>query len=472
MNYAIVDIETTGSFASASGITEIAIRIHDGISVIDSYETLLNPGLPIPLSIQSLTGINHEMIKDSPAFSQKAAQIYQILSGCIFVAHNVNFDYSFVKHHLHLAGYELNTPKLCTVRLSRKIKPGLRSYSLGKLCDALGIPIQNRHRAGGDADATAILFEKLINWDIRGDIQAMLKKTSREQQLPPNLAKDNFMALPSCPGIYYFKDQSGKEIYVGKALDIKKRVSQHFTGHNPNQQRQQFLRNIFSISFEACGNELMALILEAAEIQRLWPLYNRALKRPESRFALYSYEDGEGFLRLVIGKHSKYQKGIHIFDREADGIRMLRKLVMDFSLNPGKCSYGYYPLFSTDSPEPGQIGTDFQSMSAKQYNDSVTAALNSFKESLPGFVIFDTGRNENEESCIWVEKGRLTGIGYVQNSDIKKGFHQIKQDLKPISANHYMMQMIFNFAAKNPFKVKIPDTNNYLLHLPVLLSAQ
>lgn len=455
MNYAIVDIETTGGHAAGSGITEIAIRIHDGISVIDSFETLLNPGCSIPISIQALTGIHPEMVKDSPAFGEQAARIYQILSGCIFVAHNVNFDYSFVKHHLGLAGYQLNTAKLCTVRLARKLKPGLPSYSLGRLCDALGIHIENRHRAGGDADATVILFERLLAADAQEHISSMLKKTSKEQLLPPNLDKAEFMALPSCPGIYYFKDHTGKEIYVGKAIDIKKRVSQHFTGHNPNPQRQNFLRNIFSVSCEPCGSELMALILEAAEIKRLWPLYNRAMKRPEFRFALYSYEDGEGFLRLVIGKQSKFHKALHVFDKEADGIRSLRKLVMDFKLNPDKCSYRPYPLFSQESPELGQLRADCKTASATLYNESVAQALHSFGQSLAGFMILDTGRNQDEKSCIWVEKGRLTAMGYIPSGADFQDTELVKQNLKPISANNYMMQMIFNFAAKNPLKLQL-----------------
>lgn len=163
MFYAIVDIETTGAYPSASGITEIAILIHDGVDIVERYETLINPERLIPLSIQALTGISDEMVANAPIFNEVAERIHQMLSGCVFVAHNVNFDYSFIKHHLSLAGYELDTRRLCTVRMSRQIKPGLKSYSLGKLCDTLGIQIENRHRAGGDAQATAILFSKLLS---------------------------------------------------------------------------------------------------------------------------------------------------------------------------------------------------------------------------------------------------------------------------------------------------------------------
>jgi DNA polymerase-3 subunit epsilon len=153
--YAIVDIETTGGYAATNDITEIAVILHDGQKVTGRYETLIRPTAPIPYYIQVLTGISHEMVAKAPAFQQVAEEISAILKDRIFIAHNVNFDYSFVKHHLERAGYNWSAKKLCTVRLSRKIIPGLLSYSLGKLCHQIGIPLANHHRAGGDAMATA-----------------------------------------------------------------------------------------------------------------------------------------------------------------------------------------------------------------------------------------------------------------------------------------------------------------------------
>ena len=132
--YAIVDIETTGGHASANGITEVAICIHDGKKITQRFSTLVNPRMDIPVYIRALTGISNEMVQDAPPFEDVAADIYHLLHGKIFVAHNVNFDYSFIRHHLSAAGYDLQCNKLCTVRLGRKILPGLPSYSLGKLC--------------------------------------------------------------------------------------------------------------------------------------------------------------------------------------------------------------------------------------------------------------------------------------------------------------------------------------------------
>ena len=133
MLFAIVDIETTGSYAAGSGITEIAIAIHDGKEVLSTYETLINPNRPIPYFIQNLTGITPDMVENAPSFEEVAGQINELLTGKIFVAHNVNFDYSFVKHNLERCGYQIDARKLCTVRMARKIIPGYPSYSLGRI---------------------------------------------------------------------------------------------------------------------------------------------------------------------------------------------------------------------------------------------------------------------------------------------------------------------------------------------------
>src|SRR5260221_613085 len=161
--YAVVDIETTGGYAAAHGITEISVYIHDGERVVKHFETLINPKQHIPYYITALTGISNAMVVDAPLFDEIAETLYELLSENIFVAHNVNFDYSFVKHHLKNAGLDLTTKKLCTVRLGRKVFPGLPSYSLGNLCRSLGIRIENRHRAGGDAKATVLLLEHYLS---------------------------------------------------------------------------------------------------------------------------------------------------------------------------------------------------------------------------------------------------------------------------------------------------------------------
>ncbi|RZK42719.1 MAG: 3'-5' exonuclease, partial [Hymenobacter sp.] len=160
--YAIIDLETTGGQPANDRITELAIYVHDGQQVVDSYTTLVNPGRSIPPFITQLTGITNDMVAAAPRFHEVARKVVEMTEGCVFVAHNVRFDYSFLKKEFADLGYNYSRKTLCTVRLSRSLIPGQPSYSLGKLCQSIGIPLNGRHRAAGDAEATAILFSRLL----------------------------------------------------------------------------------------------------------------------------------------------------------------------------------------------------------------------------------------------------------------------------------------------------------------------
>ena len=254
------------------------------------------------------------MVAHAPIFDDVAEKVQELLEGRVFVAHNVNFDHSFVRHELSRAGLKWNAKnKLCTVRAARKIKPGLPSYSLGNLCRSLDIPLLRAHRTGGDADATAILLSMLLEWDSDAVIEKMVKKNAYDQRLPPNLPPEDFEVLPEKPGVYYFYSRERKLVYVGKAKNLKKRVAQHFSGHKITPQRQNFLRDIYSISFEVCASEFMALLMECCEIKKLWPVHNRALKKFDPKFGLYEYEARNGYKYLAICKRSKHQAYIEMF---------------------------------------------------------------------------------------------------------------------------------------------------------------
>lgn len=160
--FAIIDIETTGNSYKNGKITEIAIYQHNGQEVTGSYSTLINPEMDIPYFITELTGIDNKMVKDAPKFYEVAKTIIEMTTGRTFVAHNVSFDYKFIKEEYNRLGYKYDRKQMCTVRLSRRLLTGHRSYSLGKLCSDLGIEINGRHRAAGDALATVKLFEILL----------------------------------------------------------------------------------------------------------------------------------------------------------------------------------------------------------------------------------------------------------------------------------------------------------------------
>lgn len=446
--YAIVDIETTGGYASANGITEIAICIHNGKKIVDKYVTLINPGKDIPVYITALTGISNEMVETAPSFKEVAADIYHLLNGKIFVAHNVNFDYSFVRYHLASAGYELNCSKLCTVRLSRKIYPGLHSYSLGKICQHLGIENKSHHRAMGDAEATTKLFSLLLQNDKENHITKALKQNSKEQVLPANLQKSDVENLPSAPGVYYFHDQSGKIIYVGKAKNLKKRVASHFSGNNPGHQRQEFLKSIFKISYQLCGTELIAFVLEAVEIKRLWPKYNRSLKRFEHAFGIYVYEDQRGYLRLAVDKHHKNMNSVYTCNTLAEGRNLLLQMIETFELCPKLC------FIQNNTGACTGINSENCACKGKEtvfkYNSKVNAAIDKLNEVLPTYAIRDSGRTDDEHSCVLVEKGKFYGFGYISHYFDIDNLQQLKSFLTPYPNNDYIRGLVSSFASKNP----------------------
>lgn len=161
--YAIIDIETTGNTYKSGKITEIAIYIHDGFEIVDSFSSLINPECYISDFITRLTGIDNEMVRLAPRFYEVARKVVEMTTDTVFVAHNVNFDYKFIQEEFTRLGFDYQRKTMCTVRMGRKYLPGHKSYSLGKLCSELGIPINGRHRAAGDALATVKVFEMIMD---------------------------------------------------------------------------------------------------------------------------------------------------------------------------------------------------------------------------------------------------------------------------------------------------------------------
>ena len=438
MLYAIVDIETTGSYAAGNGITEIAIVIHDGKQVLNFYETLVNPKENIPLFIQSLTGITNQMVANAPSFEEVAGQVYELLQDKVFVAHNVNFDYSFVKLHLQNAGYDFDAKKLCTVRLSRKILPGLNGYSLSKLTRQLNINLTNHHRAGGDALATAQIFSLLLERDTDNTISGMLKGKNKEQYLPPHLPAEDIDKLPSTPGVYYFYDAKGRVIYVGKAINIIKRVTSHFANNKPGKQKQDFLREIYRISYKECATELMAHILESTEIRRLWPVHNRSQRGYLPKFGLYSYLDQQGYKRFAIEKNKFVYKALYTFNSLAEGQHRLWELVKEFDLCPRLSG-----LAKVSDVEAGEVAT---------YNKKTDEAVAWLEKHLPTFVLVDKGIRNNEQSCILVKKGNFYGMGYISHEHYLENLDVLEQELEPLQDNDYIRNLIYRHAAENPEK--------------------
>lgn len=424
--YAIVDIETTGGYAANHRITEIAIYHHDGIQITDAYHTLVNPGRDIPYYITGLTGITTEMVLDAPTFEEVAQDLFSLLEGKVFVAHNAHFDYSFLKREFELSGINWNAKKLCTVRLSRKIIPGLKSYSLGSLSESLGITITNRHRAGGDASATAKIFDLLLRRDKDNHIAKTLKKNSGETILPPNLPKEEFDQLPAKPGVYYFLNARGQVIYVGKAINIKKRIAGHFTGDAREWNRSKIRNEIHHVRYELTGNELIALILESQEIRRLWPKYNQAQKYKVEEWGIYNYEDRNGYQRFSVNIVMKGARPLMRFSTKGDAWNFLWDKVRTFDLCPKLCGLQITQGLCFNYQTGECKGACMCIETVKKYNKRIEKAIASFQSKGESVAIIGKGRNIDEQSLVLVENGAYRGFGFFNKEVSISNFESAK----------------------------------------------
>jgi len=447
--YAIVDIETTGGYANNHKVTEIAIYHHDGMQITNHYQTLINPGRSIPHFITGLTGINYEMVKESPSFEEVAHEIYDQLKDRVFVAHNAHFDYSFLKKEFEDAGIQWNAKKLCTVRLSRKIIPGLTSYSLGRLAQSLGVTINNRHRAGGDAEATSRVFDLLLKRDTAGVIAKALKRNSGETILPPNLPKEEYENLPAKTGVYYFLDAKNNVIYVGKAVNIKKRIAGHFTGEAREWNRSNIRNEIHHITYELTGSELIALIFESQEIRRLWPKYNLAQKSRTEEWGIFDYEDRAGYLRFSVNLVARGTRPLISFSSKGDAWNFMWEKVREFDLCP-KLSGLQLAKGLCFSYQTGECkGACMQIESAKTYKERAQLAIDSFYEGGNSLAILGRGRKQNERSVVLVENGVYLGYGFMEKSETIATFEEARNYVKQGKENR-MVQNLINSYLINP----------------------
>lgn len=424
MEFAIVDIETTGGNAKLGGITEIAVVIHDGHQIVHEYQTLINPEQGIPTYITGLTGIDNQMVRYSPRFEDIADELWGLLEDRVFVAHQVNFDFGFIAEAFSRGGRKLTNPKLCTVRLARKVFPGMRSYSLGRICENRGIPILARHRAMGDAKATALLFDQMLQEDA-GQVFAALKKNTGESFLPPNFPIRRYRELPEETGVYFMLDRRGQVIYVGKANNIKERFKGHFTGQALPNLKNQLKSEVYDLRWELTGTEFMALLLEAVEIKRLWPKYNAALKLPRTLWGIFGYRDGLGYQRFQIAKVSAAIPPLETFFSREEAQSFLKEGVEQFQLCPKLAGLRKISCRSVkDLTCPGACD---QIEPAEIYNQRADTFIQKVKESKGLIQVNLPGRTAEEKATCIFERGMLVKYGFVpHHQDDRSSLKSVK----------------------------------------------
>jgi DNA polymerase-3 subunit epsilon len=440
--FAIVDIETTGGNTQSDRITEIAILIHDGTSVVAEYETLIDPERRIPYRISSITGITNELVSGAPKFYEVARKIVELTEGCTLVAHNAKFDYGFIRNEFKSLGFDFKRQVLCTVEMSRNLIPRQKTYRLGPLCQSLGLEVKTFHRALADAKSTALLFEHLQT--VAQHRSKDLAEASQLSRMNPdaNLKREQIDKLPNETGVYYFYDEAHQLIYVGKSVDIRSRVLSHFA-NNTNNKAVEMKAHIAHIRYAVTGSELVALLKESDEIKRFKPIFNRAQRRSRFNVGLFQFQDPAGYLTFKTEHLRKGgQEPISAFSTVAEARGYLERMLEEVQLCQrllglqkvkGPCfSYAIHKC------KGACVGLE----SPEEYNQRAKDVAQRLQYAGENLLILDRGRTETEKSLVLIEKGRYAGYGYVESEFAESNVASLKRCVQPFADNKDVRQII------------------------------
>lgn len=444
--YAILDIETTGGQYNEEGITEIAIYKFDGHQVVDQFISLVNPEIPIQPFVVKLTGINNAMLRSAPKFYEVAKRIIEITNDCVLVAHNAVFDYRVLRTEFRRLGFDFNKQTLCTVELSKKLLPEQPSHSLGKLVRALGIPIADRHRASGDAMATVKLFKYLLEKDQEKTIVKTLIKSEIQKGMAPKLL-DIIDKLPSKTGVYYIYKEDGSLIFIGKSKNIKKRVNQHFTGITKSAKKIQ--KEVFTVTFEETGSELIANLKETEAIKANRPIYNRVSRKTNFGWAIYTEKDPKGYLNLKLQKTDRRKKEITTFTSFEEGRNALFRISAHFHLCQKLTGLYETKTHCFQHTINECDGACVDKVDVNTYNERVKEFIDKNSMEHKNMVIIDKGRTINERSAILIEDGAYKGYAFYDLNYQINNVEILKNIITPMENNRDVINQIQHYLRKN-----------------------
>lgn len=457
-NFAIIDLETTGGSASREKIIEVAIVIFDGEKIIDSFESLINPERSIPPFITKITGISNQMVSDAPKFYEVAKKIIEITEDCIFVAHNVRFDYSFTQEEFKRLGYNYTRKQLCTIKLFRRFFPGLRSYSLGNLINEFNIKVNSRHRAMADVIATLDILK--IGLKIPSSTKTLsdiFGISIKESKLPSGVNLETIEQLPEAIGVYYFLDMFKSIVYIGKSINIKKRVKQHFQNINPKSNK--LYNTVRDISFEITDSEMIALLKEADEIKKYQPPINKALKKSEFPYSLYLFKNKNGYITFKISTvvNSKWDE-IGKFHNRTSAKSFLENFINTHSLCPvvsgiqksdGACfEYGIEKCF----------GACLNIEQPESYNERILNVLENKKLSFTNstFVLLEKLKKD-KSALVLIENNRYYGYTYINNDEINLNLNDLKSIISRVEYDKDFNAIVKRCMTNNSLELKILD---------------
>ncbi len=449
--YAVVDIETTGGSFKNEKITEIAIYIYDGEKITDEFVTLINPERNIPYFITSLTGISNEMVADAPCFYEIAKQIVEITTNKIFVAHNAAFDYNFVRNEFKTLGFDFKRETLCTVKLSRKLFPGYKSYSLGEICKHLNINIESRHRAAGDALATVKLFERILakNEEKGNPVSVKKDKFSIPDGLHPEMTMAKINSLPEETGVYYLLNEKNDIIYIGKSKNIKERIQTHLR-NKASRKSIDMAASVVEFWYEVTGNELIALLLESDEIKKYKPIYNRMQRRTAFSYGLISYQDMAGYIHLNIEKNSVGSDPVTTFHNLDEAKLFIEEMIDKFKLCQKFCG-----LYETSGPcfyrqVNKCVGACTGDETPEKYNVRVRKLIDYCSLGNKSFLLIGEGRNENEMAVVKILNGAYCGFEFFDSSTQLPDWKEIAESIPARADNRDVRMIIKSYLVRHP----------------------
>lgn len=430
-------------------ITEIAIYRFDGREVTDRFISLINPEKKIDDFVVRLTGISNKMVRQAPKFYEVAKRIVEITEGCILVAHNAAFDYRILCLEFRRLGFDYQRRTICTVEMSQRLLPNEPSYSLGKLCRSLGIPLSDRHRANGDAMATVHLFKLLLDKDT--EKIALSEFVKQNLSTLPIQLLSLLDGLPNQLGVYYLYDKAGKLLLLSKSKNIYKRVNEHFTSSG---KRDLFLRNhVGKVMYELTGTLLIASLKEAEELQMQASL--RKYKRKKSYpFALVCHKNKKGYHCLSVVPRAGAKEPLAIFESQEEGLNMLFEMTERYGLCTKLNGFSQAHTYCYNHSIGKCAGACMGDEAVEDYNHRVEEALAHYTLVGRTFAIMDKGRTVHEKSVIFIEEGRLRGYAFIAlNYQLSRPI--LEKHLTPLTHNSEKVHLIEHYLRTHPLAKQI-----------------
>ncbi len=432
--FAIIDIETCGGrFEYPKGrIIEISILVHDGLQVTDKFTTLINPGCYISPLYTRISGITNEMVENAPRFQQVAKKILEMTEDRVFVAHNVGFDYGFVKEEFKSLGYKFQREKLCTVRLSRKLIPGKVSYSLGNLCASLNIPIEGRHRAEGDAVATAKLFDLLLQLKT---MDPQYKSKGVDELMGRRIDKIKQYILKKLPeecGVYYFLNREGKIIYIGKSGNMYQRAQSHF--NSKERKGKKMLNALYDVNYQLTGSELIALLVESEEIKKHRPDYNRARKADLFTHCINWQKDEKGIINFKLTPFEESFDALRSFTSYATARETLERWLDENRLCLRYCGLTDDDAICFNHQIKKCNGICAGEEEPEEYNKRASKILKEYSFGNKDFLIIEEGRHSEERALVLLENGHYAGYGYTDITGQANSPEELRESIKRTSS--------------------------------------